>query len=171
MKSTRLNSLTASDDYRTPAGIIHIRWMIHRDMLEVLAIEAESFAFAWCKEDFVNVLRCRNCIGMIAELGDKIVAFMVYELEKTGLMLLNCAVAEGYRRNGMGAALIDKLVRKLSAQRRRRIVIWIRESNLDGQMFFRSCGFKCIKVMRDAYDECDESAYVFQYRVGECSGR
>ena len=30
---------------------VHIRWMIRRDMVEVLQIERESFEFPWTDED------------------------------------------------------------------------------------------------------------------------
>ncbi len=49
---------------------VHIRWMIRRDMPEVLAIEATSFEFPWLDDDFVRTLRRRNCIGMVAEHED-----------------------------------------------------------------------------------------------------
>ena len=59
---------------------VHIRWMIRRDMAEVLAIEADSFEYPWSEDDFIRCLRQRNVIGMVAELDDRIVGFMVYEL-------------------------------------------------------------------------------------------
>ena len=77
-----------------PEVRIHIRWMIRRDMAEVLAIEAESFEFPWSEEDFIRCLRQRNCIGMVAELDDHVVGFMIYELHKNRLHVLNFAVAE-----------------------------------------------------------------------------
>jgi len=46
---------------------VHIRWMIRRDMPEVLEIEDRSFEFSWSEEDFIRCLRQRNCIGMVAE--------------------------------------------------------------------------------------------------------
>ena len=52
---------------------VHIRWMIRRDMPEVLAIEHASFEYPWCEEEFLRVLRQRNCIGMVAEHGERIV--------------------------------------------------------------------------------------------------
>ena len=54
---------------------VHIRWMIRRDMPEVLAIEHASFEFPWCEEEFLRVLRQRNCIGMVAEYGERVVGF------------------------------------------------------------------------------------------------
>ena len=45
---------------------VHIRWMIRRDMPEVLQTEQESFEHSWTEEDFLRCLRQRNCIGMVA---------------------------------------------------------------------------------------------------------
>ena len=70
---------------------IQLRWMIRRDMPEVLAIEQEAFEFPWSDEDFTRCLRQRNCIGMVAEVGDSVVAFMIYELHRTRLHVLNFA--------------------------------------------------------------------------------
>ena len=55
---------------------IQLRWMIRRDMPEVLAIEQEAFEFPWSDEDFTRCLRQRNCIGMVAEVGDSVIASM-----------------------------------------------------------------------------------------------
>ena len=35
---------------------VHIRWMIRRDMPEVLAIEHAGFEYPWCEEEFLRVL-------------------------------------------------------------------------------------------------------------------
>ncbi len=72
----------------------HIRWMIRRDMAEVLEIESEGFEFPWREEDFIRCLRQRNCIGMVAEHAERVVGFMIYELHKTRLHLLNFAVGK-----------------------------------------------------------------------------
>ena len=50
---------------------VHIRWMIRRDMPEVLQTEQESFDYSWTEEDFLRCLRQRNCIGMVAEQGER----------------------------------------------------------------------------------------------------
>ena len=75
---------------------VHIRWMIRRDMPEVLAIEHAGFEFPWCEEEFLRVLRQRNCIGMVAELGERVVGFMIYELHKNKLNVLDFAVHPEY---------------------------------------------------------------------------
>jgi len=88
---------------------VHIRWMIRRDMPEVLQIERHSFDYPWTEDDFFNCLRQRNCIGMVAEHGDRVVGFMIYELHKTRIHVLNFAVAEAHRHCGVGSQMIAKL--------------------------------------------------------------
>ncbi|TSC63806.1 MAG: ribosomal-protein-alanine N-acetyltransferase, partial [Parcubacteria group bacterium Gr01-1014_106] len=79
-----------------------IRWMIRRDMAEVLQIERKSFDYSWTEDDFLLCLRQRNCIGNVAEWNDTVVGFMVYELHKTSLHVLNFAVAPQFRRQSVG---------------------------------------------------------------------
>src|SRR5690606_15685441 len=83
-----------------------------------------------------------NCIGMVAEdaMG-LVVGFMVYELHKRQLHLLKFAVAKRYRRLGVGAQMVAKLVGKLGPHLLTRIVLEVRESNLAAQLFFRAQGF------------------------------
>jgi ribosomal-protein-alanine N-acetyltransferase len=142
---------------------VHIRWMIRRDMAEVLEIERTSFEFPWFEEEFIRCLRQRNCIGMVAEHGDRVVGFMIYELHKTRLHILNFAVAPILRRQSIGQQMIEKLVSKLSSQRRTRISLEVRETNLEAQLFFRQMDFRATSVLRDFYEDSPEDAYVMQY--------
>lgn len=144
---------------------VHIRWMIRRDMPMVVAIEEASFEFPWSEEEFIRCLRQRNCIGMVAELNDEVVGFMIYELHKNRLHLLNFAVAPNLRRSNIGKAMMDKLVGKLSSDRRNRILLEVRETNLDAQLFFRQLGFRAISVLRDFYEDTTEDAYLMQFRM------
>jgi len=146
---------------------VHIRWMIRRDMPEVLAIEHASFEFPWGEEEFLRVLRQRNCIGMVAEHGERVVGFMIYELHKTKLEILNFCVHPEYRRQGVGNQMVAKLVGKLSSHRRTRISLHIRETNLPAQLFFRAQSFRASEVLREHYDDTAEDAYIMQYLFEE----
>src|SRR5207248_7607413 len=90
--------------------------------------------------------------------------FMVYELHKHRLHILNFAVHEQFRRRGVGAQMTKKLISKLSHDRRSRIMLEIRETNLAAQLFFRSVGFRAVSVLRKFYEDTPEDAYLMQYR-------
>jgi ribosomal-protein-alanine N-acetyltransferase len=146
---------------------VHIRWMIRRDMPEVLVIEHGSFEYPWCEEEFLRVLRQRNCIGMVAEVGERIVGFMIYELHRSKIQLLDFAIHPDYRRSGVGRQMIVKLVSKLSTQRRNRIGLFVRETNLAAQFFFRVVGFRAIEVVREHFPDSGEDGYAMVYHLEE----
>lgn len=145
---------------------VHIRWMIRRDMPEVLQAEQQSFDCAWTEEDFLRCLRQRNCIGMVAEHGEKVVGFMIYELHKAKLHILNFAVHPSWRRLGVGGQMVSKLISKLSSHRRTRITLEVRETNLAAQLFFRKMEFRAVRVLRNFYEDTGEDAFLMQYRFG-----
>jgi ribosomal-protein-alanine N-acetyltransferase len=149
---------------------VHIRWMIRRDMPEVLQTEQESFEYSWTEEDFLRCLRQRNCIGMVAEQGEKVVGFMIYELHKAKLHILNFAVHPQFRRGGIGAQMVAKLISKLSSHRRTRITLEVRETNLGAQLFFRAQLFKGVRVLRSFYDDSGEDAFLMEYRLPDDTG-
>ncbi len=143
---------------------VHIRWMIRRDMPEVLDIETSCFEFPWYEEDFIRCLRQRNCIGMVAEYEEHVVGFMIYELHKTRLHILNFAVHPEFQRSAIGRQMVEKLISKLSHQRRTKISLEVRETNLSAQLFFREHGFRAMSVLREFYEDTPEDAYLMQYR-------
>lgn len=144
---------------------IQIRWLIRRDMREVLEIERQCFAHPWGDEEFLCCLRQRNCIGMAVEAGHDVIGFMIYELHKSRLHVLKLAVHPGHQRSGVGVAMVQRLVDKLSQQRRNEIVIEVRESNLDGQLFFRAHGFRAMSILPVYFEDTGEDAYMMRYRL------
>lgn len=147
-----------------------IRWMLRGDMPQVLDIENRSFDFPWSESDFIKCLRQRNCIGRVADMGDRIGGFYIYELHKTRLHILNFAVDYDFRRCRIGTAMVLDLTRKLNVERRNRILLEVRESNLDAQLFFRKMGFQCVNTLRNYYlDSPGEDAYVMQFKHPTCT--
>jgi len=144
---------------------LHIRWMIRRDMPEVLSIESGCFDHPWTEEDFLQALRQRNCIGMVAEHEERVIGFMIYELHRTRLHPLNFGVHSGYRRLGVGKQMINKLLTKLSHHRRTRVTLAVREGNLTAQLFFKKQSFVATKVLRKFYSDSGEDAYLMQFHL------
>ena len=143
-----------------------MRWLIRRDMPEVMEIENRSYEFPWTEEEFLACLRQKNCIGTVYESSQGYIdGFMVYELHKFTLRLLNLAVAPEVRQTGVGRSMVQRLIDKLSQQKRRFIEAEVRETNLKAQLFFSGAGFKAVQVLRRHYDETNEDAYLFRYSL------
>ena len=143
----------------------HIRWVISRDMPEVMAIESSAFEFPWTEDEFVRLLLQRNFIGLACEYDSQVVGYVFYGLHKTRLRVLNLAVHSDFRGQSVGRTLIYKLIGKLSHQRRNRLLLEVRESNLSALNFFKAMGFRATGILRDFYDDTTEDAYAMEYRV------
>src|SRR5262249_23385369 len=98
------------------------------------------------------------------------VGFMIYELHKAKLHILNFAVHPDWRRLGVGSQMVAKLIGKLSSHRRTRITLEVRETNLAAQLFFSKQGFRAIKVLRAYYEDSGEDAFLMQYRFADDTG-
>lgn len=138
-------------------------------MAEVLEIERLSFEFPWFEEDFIRCLRQRNCIGLVAEAGmsERVVGFIIYELWKTKIHILNIAVHPASRRRDVASQIMEKMLGKLSSQLRVSLTAEVRETNLPAQLFFKSHGFRAVTVLRNCYQDTEEDAYLFRHRFQE----
>jgi ribosomal-protein-alanine N-acetyltransferase len=149
-------------------GQVHIRWMIRRDMPRVMQIDDLCFEFPWTEDEYIRLLRQRNCIGMVAELDKEVVGYMIYELHKNRLHLIVFAVDPSYARRGIGTNMIGKLKSKLTPERRNRITCCVSDCNLKAHLFLRSMGFKATRVLRGAgADGTDEYEMVYRVKVNE----
>lgn len=99
----------------------HIRWMIRRDLPEVLAIDhLTAGEVSWTEHGFLSALRHRNCIGMVAEVrlcpwdAGTLGGFVVYELHRDHLKVLRAAALSP----PVAEAIRGKLNNKLSTHRR-----------------------------------------------------
>lgn len=120
----------------------HIDWLAARDLPQALEIESESFGqFAWSEKDFRGALQCKNVIGIAARPhadATYICGFAIYALLPSRIEILNLAVGWQWRRNGFGAALLQRIKDRLSVTRRRKIKATARDSNIESHLFLAS---------------------------------
>jgi len=145
---------------------VHIRWLIKRDIPEVLEIEEKSFPYAWTEDDLLSCLRPYHTIGLVAEYHEKVAGFIIYKLCKTSLRLVNLAVHPQYRRLGIGTLLVSKTLDKLSGHGRNRLIVDIDERNLGGQLFLAEQGFLATKTFPGRCPNGDD-AYRMEFSVAE----
>ena len=139
--------------------------MIRRDMPEVLDLELRSFDYPWSEEDFIRCLRQRNCIGMVAEYQEKVIGYMIYELHKSKLHILNFAVHPEYRRRGVASSMMGKLIGKLNIQKRSKLILEVSEDNLDMHLFLKNRGFVATSLLKCFYEQNNRDAYQFVYAL------
>jgi ribosomal-protein-alanine N-acetyltransferase len=160
-----------------------VRWMTEKDLHQVVEIEQRSFADGWDEKDFRRIASTTNSISMVAEqvgqatsgpaiigqLGvldrGPVVGFIVYEMYRHKLCLTNMAVDPECRRAGVGSKLVSRLKTKLSTPRRRKIVLEVRESNMDALKFFAAQGFRATGMSRLSFQDTGEDGICMEYKL------
>jgi ribosomal-protein-alanine N-acetyltransferase len=134
--------------------------MIQHDLCQVLSIEQACFEYPWMEAEFVRVLRQQACIGMVAEADEDVAGYLIYELRKTSIEVLNIAVKPERQRQGIGREMLTHLTRRLSHPGRKWITFQVGESNLPAQLFLRANGFRAARILRKSYQDSSEDAYL-----------
>jgi len=119
---------------------VHIRWMIRRDMPEVPGHRRREFRVPLARRRFHPLPAAAQLHrdGRRARRPGR--GFMIYELHRTRIHVLK--LCRGRSPSSLRHRQPDdrQLAAKLSSQRRSRIVLEVRETNLAAQVFFRETG-------------------------------
>lgn len=140
---------------------ITTRWMIQRDIPDVLAIEQEAFDAPENEEFFRAALKHKATIAVTAEQGAVVAGYMVYSLSTTSIEVRRLAVAPWCRLNGIGRLLLMILAEKLRIGSRISIGINVPEEMLHVQKWLRAIGWRAERVVRTPAGVC----YRFLYRL------
>ena len=143
------------------ADTLRIRWMRRCDLDDVMALAGRPASGTVSPKALGEMLRRRNRVWLVAERGQKVVGFMVYEQTKTKLVILCLVTAPQQRRRHIAQVMIERLQRKLRMGGRRRILAYVHERNLPAQLFFRAMGFRAVFISPGHFDGDD--AYLMRY--------
>ena len=136
--------------------VLHIRWMIRKDLPDVMAIENMSFPDPWSVEAMAKELGHQRVVPFVVEKHGVIVGYMMFEVGKQSIALINLAVHPDHRREGIGSVRMAKLMTSLSAGKRERLTVLVKESNLPALTFFKSHGFRATRIVHPDWDLDDD---------------
>ncbi len=141
--------------------------MARKHFAEVLAMEYASFDYPWCEEEFRRILRKRTCWGMVALHEKRVVGFMIYEFFRKRVHILDCVTHPQFRRQGIGRQMIAKFTDERSGYSRNHLALYVRETNLHAQLFFKAAGLRATECLREYYPDTGEDAFKLVCDVGQ----
>ena len=138
---------------------ITIRRMEMRDLDPVCAIENATFAHPWTRADYEGELT-RNKVAryLVAEREGEILGFAGAWVILDESHITNIAVAEPYRRQGIGEQVTRALLQYLSNLGAAYATLEVRESNLPAQALYAKLGFQKVGRRKRYYEDNGEDA-------------
>ena len=154
-----------------PEGITILRMSEH-DLLEVVEIEEQSGLSRWGWAAYYAEMQGANRDLMliakplsVLEAGP-IAGYIVARETAGELHINNVAVRSEYRRRGIGAALLGRILEEARRRDAKAAFLEVRSGNVAAQALYEKSGFKAIARRSNYYSEPREDAVVMSLVLG-----
>ncbi len=127
------------------------------DIPSILKIERSSFRDSWSPCAFLSELRKGNIF--VAEMGGKVVGYIIFNKVLDEVHIENIAVDESFRNMGIGAELMNFALKKNEGAN---FFLEVRPSNTKAINLYRKFGFKAVGIRKRYYG--DEDALIMSRR-------
>lgn len=137
-----------------------IREMELRDVPQAAALEAQIFSMPWSESGFAEALSQNGNVFLVEERDNKIVGYGgIYCAADEG-ELTNVAIAQEFRGQGLGYALLSALLEAAHEKGAMRIYLEVRTSNHNAARLYEKAGFTICGRRKGFYQKPDEDAFV-----------
>jgi ribosomal-protein-alanine N-acetyltransferase len=152
---------------RTEASAaLRITELTASDLPDVVAIEQHSNLEPWNRDSFLEELFRPHSFLLVARVlagyGEIVAGFICFWLVADEIQILNLAVHEAHRRQGIGRALMIHCLNFGLEKRACRAALEVRSGNVAAQQLYRSLGFQVLGERPDYYGGLRESAVLME---------
>jgi [ribosomal protein S18]-alanine N-acetyltransferase len=149
---------------------LEIRRLTYADLPQVIAIERRAFPTPWSLAMFVLELSKPSGICLAAIRDDRLAGYLICSRYERVWHIMNVAVDPGERRQGLGSALITRLLERVVDDDDARFTLEVRRSNEGALRLYERFGFKVAGVRRRYYQDNGEDAFVMWRTPGTQRG-
>jgi len=145
---------------------LDIRQLTYADLPQVIAIERRAFPTPWSLAMFVLELSKPSGICLAALIEERLVGYLVCSRYDTVWHLMNVAVDDRLRRQGIATTLLERLF-ELADKPSEQYTLEVRTSNDDAIRLYERFGFRAAGRRRAYYHDNREDALIMWRTVEE----
>jgi [ribosomal protein S18]-alanine N-acetyltransferase len=145
---------------------LDIRRLTYADLPQVIAIERRAFPTPWSLAMFVLELSTPSGICLAALIEERLVGYLVCSRYDTVWHLMNVAVDDRLRRQGIATTLLERLF-EMGDRPSEQYTLEVRTSNEDAIRLYERFGFRTAGRRRAYYHDNREDALIMWRTVPE----
>lgn len=132
------------------------------DLPEVAKAEQQCFSHPWSEASFREAAEAESCTSLVARIGDRVAGYIFFSALFEEAELLNVAVLPEFRRCGIAAALLSRMLEICSQKGCRVCFLEVRASNLGAKRLYEDFGFSELAIRKNYYDAPTEDAVIMR---------
>ena len=132
------------------------------DIPEIIEIEKRSFISPWTRGMFVQTLASPVSHSFVMIDSQRISGYIILYRAGLEIHIMNIAVHPDHRRQGVGGAMMARILESARADSVEICFLEVRETNFPARGLYEKLGFKNIGKRKGYYSETNEDAIVMQ---------
>ncbi|WP_462323569.1 ribosomal protein S18-alanine N-acetyltransferase [Desulfoplanes sp.] len=143
--------------------MVDVRLLDVRDIPELVKLETLCFPRPWTAKEFAACMAHDHFRALGIVSLNAIVAYITFFVLVDELEIVNLAVREDHRRQGLGQRLLAKIIEYKEKRGLERIVLEVRKSNTAARRLYTLNGFVRVGVRKGYYPPDGEDALVLAH--------
>ncbi len=136
--------------------------MLKSHVSQIAQLEKQCFSDPWSEKSIASELENPLSLWLVALQGDLVVGYVGSQSVLGEADMMNIAVDEAYRRQGIGKNLVLQLVEKLKEQGVHSLSLEVRQSNAPAISLYEEMGFQQVGLRPNYYRNPKENAMIFR---------
>ena len=139
--------------------MIEIVRMNENHVAAVAELERLNFSTPWDENSVRSELTNKLALWLVALDGEQVVGYVGSQTVLQEADMMNIAVADSRRRQGIARKLVEELIRQLDAYQ---LTLEVRQSNAAAISLYESLGFSQVGLRKNYYQKPKENALILR---------
>ncbi|MDY0403711.1 GNAT family N-acetyltransferase [Sulfurovum sp.] len=134
---------------------MHIDFAGYSDLEKLLEIEEQTFdadSYPLSRRNFLYHIKKKHIL--VVRVDNRVVGYLLFFTYKKSWRIYSIAVAEGFRRKGLGRSLINRL-REDAGGKAGYLLLEVKTDNTQALHLYALLGFKPLKILKAYYPDGD----------------
>ena len=104
-----------------------------------------------------------RCLVLLVRFEDRVVAYVACDYQHSEARITDIAIMPRFQGRGIATKMLQIILKEAEKMGSKLVALDVRQSNLQGQKFYKELGFEKEKIKHRYFADNDENAYEFGY--------
>ena len=136
---------------------MNIVCLLEKDAQKIVNLYKDNFSDGWNLDMILSAFKAQRFLSFGALVNDELVGVITCDFNQFDADIEGVVVKKEFRKQGIGALLIQELEKALIQKNIEKIFLEVRKSNVVAQKLYQKMGFKVISQRKEYYSDNEDA--------------